>query len=87
MSMITNIFIRIIKSLFNNYKTCYNAYYVRPSPSGKALGFGPSIRRFESCRPSQIISPFPSYPISDAQDILFFKEIIILNITPYSDFP
>ena len=24
------------------------------SPSGKALGFGPSIRRFESCRPSQI---------------------------------
>ena len=26
---------------------------IRPSPSGKALGFGPSIRRFESCRPSQ----------------------------------
>ena len=26
---------------------------VRPSPSGKATGFGPVIRRFESCRPSQ----------------------------------
>ena len=26
---------------------------IGPSPSGKALGFGPSIRRFESCRSSQ----------------------------------
>ena len=25
---------------------------IGPSPSGKALGFGPSIRRFESCRSS-----------------------------------
>ncbi len=24
------------------------------SPSGKALGFDPSIRRFESCRPSHL---------------------------------
>ena len=27
---------------------------IGPSPSGKATGFGPVIRRFESCRPSQI---------------------------------
>ena len=27
-------------------------YGIGPSPSGKALGFGPSIRRFESCQPS-----------------------------------
>ena len=26
------------------------------SPSGKAPGFGPGIRRFESCRPSQLES-------------------------------
>ncbi len=35
---------------------CYNCHgpgYIGTSPSGKALGFGPSIRRFESCRPSQ----------------------------------
>ncbi len=35
---------------------CYNYHgpgYIGTSPSGKALGFGPSIRRFESCRPSQ----------------------------------
>ena len=25
------------------------------SPSGKATGFGPVIRRFESCHPSQIM--------------------------------
>ena len=25
---------------------------IGPSPSGKATGFGPVIRRFESCRPS-----------------------------------
>lgn len=27
-------------------------FEIGPSPSGKALGFGPSIRRFESCRSS-----------------------------------
>ena len=27
---------------------------IGPSPSGKALGFGPSIRRFESCRSSHL---------------------------------
>ena len=26
---------------------------IGPSPSGKAPGFDPDIRRFESCRPSQ----------------------------------
>ena len=45
---------------------CYWIYWlvcdimtgIGPSPSGKALGFGPSIRRFESCRSSQSsISP------------------------------
>ena len=33
---------------------------IRPSPSGKALGFGPSIRRFESYRPSQEIRERPA---------------------------
>ncbi len=36
---------------------CYNRHCPGnsgTSPSGKALGFGPSIRRFESCRPSQV---------------------------------
>ena len=27
--------------------------FIGPSPSGKALGFDLSMRRFESCRPSQ----------------------------------
>ena len=35
--------------------------FIGPSPSGKALGFDPSIRRFESCRPSHIISSKHKY--------------------------
>ena len=35
-------------------KMWYNKNGDGPSPSGKALGFGPSIRRFESCRSSHI---------------------------------
>ena len=30
---------------------------VGASPSGKAPGFDPGIRRFESCRPSQLVHP------------------------------
>lgn len=30
---------------------------IGPSPSGKAPGFGPDIRRFESCRPSHRNTP------------------------------
>ena len=29
--------------------------FIGPSPSGKAPGFDPGMRRFESCRPSQIL--------------------------------
>ena len=32
---------------------------IRLSPSGKATGFGPVIRRFESCQPSQLYSLAP----------------------------
>ena len=33
---------------------CYNQYRVGTWPSGKAPGFGPGIRGFESLRPSQL---------------------------------
>ena len=33
---------------------CQNRAVIRASPSGKALGFGPSIRGFESLRPSHV---------------------------------
>lgn len=36
-------------------------------PSGKAPGFGPGIRRFESCRPSQVYSGI--------RDIQFIKHL------------
>ena len=38
---------------------------IGPSPSGKALGFGPSIRRFESCRSSQAIRERPKGSLFD----------------------
>ena len=34
---------------------CGRIKEIGPSPSGKALGFGPSIRRFESCRSSHML--------------------------------
>jgi hypothetical protein len=36
-------------------RSCALAFYgVGVSPSGKAAGFDPAIRRFESCHPSQL---------------------------------
>ena len=36
--------------------------YVGASPSGKAAGFGPAIRGFESFRPSQLSFPLVDSP-------------------------
>lgn len=48
------------------------------SPSGKALGFGPSIRRFESCRPSQEIkwTISPLYFLVDSPELVGFRFVI-----------
>ena len=41
-----------MKTVFPLYYIYYSIYF-GASPSGKAAGFGPAIRRFESFRPSQ----------------------------------
>lgn len=44
---------KIGRELYKYGQLWYNKKRNGPSPSGKAPGFGPDIRRFESCRPSQ----------------------------------
>ena len=58
-----------------HYASCRHGFDAGASPSGKAHGFGPCIRGFESLRPSQI-------GLSRAI-IVFLDRTLIVFITPY----